>query len=124
MYVTLTVQGFFFQCILIVQRGFIVIFPYMDIIYFDQIHSLYYSFLPPLSSTTFFFDSFSGFYCAILTHLLKYTSIVYIPLSLPSPFPLPLLNGPPNSSPLKVYSLLQFCCNFYNVLTFIKITHS
>jgi hypothetical protein len=30
--------SFLYQCILIVQRGFIVILPYMHVMYFDQIH--------------------------------------------------------------------------------------
>jgi hypothetical protein len=40
-------QENFYSCKLIVQRGFIVVVPYINILYFDQIHSFYYFFLTP-----------------------------------------------------------------------------
>jgi hypothetical protein len=58
--------GFFFsyflyQRILIEQKGFLVVFPYLRIMYFDQIHPLYYTTLrsllgPSCGATLWYFN--------------------------------------------------------------------
>jgi hypothetical protein len=58
------IHTYIYYCILLVQRGFIVIFPYMHRMCFDQMHcSVTLSYCPPI-----FLNHFSGFHYAIFLH--------------------------------------------------------
>jgi hypothetical protein len=48
----------FYLHILILQRSLMIISPYMHIMNFDQIRSLYYSFIPPLHFLNLSFKSY------------------------------------------------------------------
>jgi hypothetical protein len=82
---------FFFVCVFIVQvRSFIVVFPYMHIIYFDHIYPLSYSFLihpPTFNFVIIFFYGFHYdlFICTTYNVLQSYSHLPPCPLPLISP---------------------------------------
>jgi hypothetical protein len=77
--------------ILAVQQGFIVIFPDMQIMFLDQIHTLSFCLLFPLHSPPFlFFYNFGGFHGSIFVCVYKVLH-PYSNLSSPSPVFFPTL---------------------------------
>jgi hypothetical protein len=96
-----------------------VISPYVYIMYFDQIHSLYYSFFtPPL------LNSLSGFHYAIFLHIYIHTwmNFIYIKylhhIHPPSPSPSPSCWFPHQIVPFYNHFIYYcyYCCYLGQVL--------
>jgi hypothetical protein len=80
----------FYWHTLIIQRNFMVTFPYVYKMYFDQIYLLYYSFF--FSHSPLFEAILMGFIILFAYMLLKYFNHIHPPLHLLlSPFPHPHL---------------------------------
>jgi hypothetical protein len=91
---------------LIIQKGFNLIFLYMQIMYFDQIYPFYYTFLALLSPLPTFLKVFSRFHYAIFIHTYTYTYVcVYICIYV-------YLSTYIYIYALQLYSLLPLSCPF------------
>jgi hypothetical protein len=92
------VSHFFNYCLLIVQRDFILIFPYVYTSYFDQIHPLYYT-LSPVSE-----QLLMGFIILFSYMLIKYPCNICPPFFTLSP----PVGFYPNSSPCFILISFSF----------------
>jgi hypothetical protein len=90
--------GLFYYCILIVQRGFIVIFPYRHTIYIDHILPITLSYLPLVFSTIF---KLCYFYICIQCTSIIFTSTIFLFLLPPSCW-----CPPPQTVPFYIHVIL------------------